>query len=97
MNSEASAEVNRGTRDGDLERLLNAIPDGRLHRPGAIAHGQPEPLPAVSPLAQFALSNAEHGIDGLAVDEVAHPGALPITGAARAVRDAFAQQWLLAQ
>ena len=97
MDSEASAEVNRGTRGGDLERLLNALPDCRLHRPGAIAYGQPEPLPAVSPLAQLALSNAEHGIDDLAVDEVTHPWSLPITGEACAVRDALAQQWLLAQ
>jgi hypothetical protein len=92
--------VDRGTRGGDLERLLDALPDSGLDRSGPIAYGQPEPLPAVSPLAQLALPNAEYGIDDLTVDEVAHPRAITIagvTGGACDVGDVLAQQPLLAQ
>ena len=61
---------------GDLEALGDRLPADGLEAPDAVADDQPQPLAAVSPLAQLALADAEHALDGLAVGELAHPGAL---------------------
>ena len=55
MDSGAAADVDRGAGDGDLERLLDSIPDHRLDGPGAVADDEPEPLTAVAALAKLAL------------------------------------------
>ena len=97
MDSEAAADVDRGAGDGDLERLLDTLPDHRLDGPGAIADDEPEPLSAVAPLAKLALPNPEHGLDDLPVGEVAHPGALRAAGRVPTVGGALGSGRLLAQ
>jgi hypothetical protein len=97
MDSEATADVDRGAGDGDLERLLDSIPNHRLDGPGAVADDEPEPLTAVAALAKLALSNPEHGLHDLSVCEVAHPGALRAADRVPAIDGALGERRLIRQ
>src|SRR5207249_4501694 len=96
VDREAAADVDGGAGDGDLERLLDRLPDGRLHGAGAIADREPEPLAAVAALTKLALPDAEHGVDDLPVGEVAYPGAVGARGIV-AVRRVRRKRRLIAQ
>ena len=97
MDSEPAADVDRGARGRRPRTPPRLLPDHRLDGPGAVADDQPQPLAAVSALAKLALADREHGLDDLAVGELAHPDALRIAGRVPAVDGALGERRLLGQ